>query len=94
MGKLVRDGIPAIMGTSAVARVLDADEYVVALRVKLEEEVSEYLDAHNPEELADVLEVLHALAAQHGLTPEQLEALRAAKAQARGGFGGRVWMEF
>lgn len=94
MGKLVRDGIPAIIGAGAVARVLGAEEYAVALRAKLQEEVAEYLEAHDPQELADVLEVLHALAAQHGLTPQELEAQRAAKAQARGGFGGRVWMDF
>lgn len=76
-----------------MARVLNTDEYPAALHAKLTEEVAEYLDAHDPQELADVLEVLHALAALHGLTPEQLEAMRAAKAQARGGFGGRVWME-
>lgn len=94
MGKLVRDGIPAMVGAGAVARVLDADEYAAALHAKLKEEVAEYLEAHDPEELADVLEVLHALAALHGWTPAELEAKRVAKAQARGGFGGRVWMEF
>ncbi|UQN05391.1 nucleoside triphosphate pyrophosphohydrolase [Deinococcus sp. QL22] len=94
MGKLVRDSIPALVGAGAVARVLDADEYAVALQAKLNEEVAEYLAAHDPEELADVLEVLHTLAALHGLTPQELEAKRAAKADARGGFGGRVWMEF
>ncbi|ANE44093.1 nucleoside triphosphate pyrophosphohydrolase [Deinococcus puniceus] len=94
MGKLVRDGIPAIVGAGAVARILDVEEYAAALRAKLQEEVAEYLEAHDPQELADVLEVLHALAALHGLTPQELEAQRAAKAQARGGFGGRVWMDF
>ncbi|MFB9992752.1 nucleoside triphosphate pyrophosphohydrolase [Deinococcus oregonensis] len=94
MGKLVRDGIPALVGAGAVARILEMDEYAVALRAKLNEEVAEYLEAHDPEELADVLEVLHALAALHGLTPQDLEARRAAKADARGGFGRRVWMDF
>lgn len=46
-----------------------------------------------PEELADVLEVLHALSARHGLTPEDLERLRAQKAAERGDFAGRVWLE-
>lgn len=77
-----------------MARILDVEEYAAALRAKLQEEVAEYLEAHDPQELADVLEVLHALAALHGLTPQELEAQRAAKAQARGGFGGRVWMDF
>lgn len=91
-GKLVRDGIPRLSPTSTY-RVLDAAEYGEALRAKLTEEVGEYLADGTPEELADVLEVLHALAARHGLTPEELEALRAQKAAERGAFVGRVWLE-
>ena len=91
-GKLVRDGIPHLFPTSTY-RVLDAAEYGAALRAKLTEEVGEYLADGTPEELADVLEVLHTLAARHGLTPEDLERLRAQKAAERGGFAGRVWLE-
>ncbi|OWL95193.1 hypothetical protein CBQ26_14060 [Deinococcus indicus] len=89
MGKLVRDRIPDLFGGQT--RLLNGEEYRAALRAKLEEEVAEYLQSGEPEELADVLEVLHALAALHDLTPEDLEALRRAKADARGGFTGRVW---
>ncbi|PIG96147.1 nucleoside triphosphate pyrophosphohydrolase [Deinococcus sp. UR1] len=89
MGKLVRDRIPELFGGQT--RLLTEGEYRAALRAKLEEEVAEYLDSGEPEELADVLEVLRALAALHGLTPEDLEVLRRAKADARGGFAGRIW---
>ncbi|GGK90930.1 nucleoside triphosphate pyrophosphohydrolase [Deinococcus radiotolerans] len=88
-GKLVRDRIPELFGGQI--RTLTEGEYRAALRAKLEEEVAEYLNAGEAEELADVLEVLRALAALHGLSPEELEALRRAKADARGGFAGRVW---
>jgi hypothetical protein len=44
----------------------------------------------DPEELADILEVLYALAEQAGSGPQQLEGLRAAKAEERGGFGDRI----
>ncbi|MFC5187687.1 nucleoside triphosphate pyrophosphohydrolase family protein [Actinomadura harenae] len=44
----------------------------------------------DPGELADVLEVVHALAALHGVSPAGLEKARAAKAGERGGFAGRV----
>ena len=91
-GKLVRDGIPRLFPTST-SRVLDAADCGEALRAKLTEEVGEYLADGTPEELADVLEVLHALAARHGLTPGDLERLRAQKAAERGGFAGRVWLE-
>ncbi|GAA5531916.1 nucleoside triphosphate pyrophosphohydrolase [Deinococcus aluminii] len=92
MPKLVRDRIPELF-PAYTYRVLDKAEYRPALLAKLEEEVQEYLTDRTPEELADVLEVLHALAALHGLTPEGLEALRARKAAERGGLAGRVWLE-
>lgn len=92
MPKLVRDRIPEVFPGSRY-RVLEAAEYGGALRAKLEEEVREYLTDGTPEELADVLEVLRALAALHGLTPEELEAVRARKEAERGGFAGRVWLE-
>ncbi len=38
------------------------------------------------EELADLLEIVHALAECHGATIEQVEAIRASKAEKRGGF--------
>lgn len=89
MGKLVRDRIPELFGGQT--HLLTEGEYRAALRAKLEEEVAEYLDSGEPEELADVLEVLRALATLHGLTPGDLEVLRRAKADARGGFAGRIW---
>ncbi|BDP42205.1 hypothetical protein DAETH_21740 [Deinococcus aetherius] len=92
MSKLVRDRIPHLFPAYAY-RVLAEAEYRPALLDKLEEETQEYLADRTPEELADVLEVLHALAALHGLTPEGLEELRARKAAERGGFVGRVWLE-
>lgn len=92
IGKLVRDRIPERFPASR-SRVLAEAEYEAALRAKLTEEVGEYLTDGTPEELADVLEVLHALAARHGLTPEELERLRAQKAAERGGFAGRVWLD-
>lgn len=92
MSKLVRDRIPELFPASAY-RVLDDVEYESALWAKLAEEVREYVTDRTPEELADVLEVLHTLAALHGLTPQNLEELRARKAAERGKFEGRVWLE-
>lgn len=95
-GKLVRDGIPDIIratGGQPVVRVADDDEYRALLRDKLLEEVDEFLASGEPEELADVLEVLLALAAEHGLTDGALEDLRRDKHRDRGGFDARtVWL--
>lgn len=45
------------------------------------------------EELADLLEVIHAVIAARGSTYEQVEALRLAKNEKRGGFEKKIWLE-
>jgi len=97
--KLVRDKIPQIIGAEGKAfrsRILGEEEYRTELQTKLREESSEYFQANNPqdalEELADMLEVIRALAAAHGASWEQLEAIRARKAGKRGGFEERVYL--
>ena len=93
-GKLVRDKIPQIIrskGQEPVIYTADIAEYGTRLRDKLREEVEEYLASDdNREELADILEVLYALARQSGTDQQQLEKLRAAKAAERGGFANRI----
>ena len=98
MEKLVRDRIPEIVekdrGEPAPFRVAPPEEYGELLVAKLREEVDEYLESRQPEELADILEVLYALVRKAGLTPQTLEGMRRKKAEARGGFGGRKVMSF
>jgi predicted house-cleaning noncanonical NTP pyrophosphatase (MazG superfamily) len=96
MSKLVRDKIPAIIrskGCVPVTRTAGAEEYRQALFDKLTEEAGELRDAdreHAPGELADILEVVYALAADHGVSRDELEGLRQAKHAERGGFAQRV----
>ena len=92
--KLVRDKIPAIInaqGKKANTRILNDAEYLRALEVKLDEEVSEYHKDRNLEELADILEVVYALA---GITGgrEELERIYAKKHVERGGFAKRIYL--
>jgi predicted house-cleaning noncanonical NTP pyrophosphatase (MazG superfamily) len=93
-GKLVRDKIPQIIrskGEEPVIYTAGIEEYSIRLRDKLREEVEEYLASDDDrEELADILEVLYALAKQAGTDQQQLEKLRAAKAEERGGFADRI----
>ena len=93
-GKLVRDKIPQIIrskGQEPLIYTASPEEYGIRLRDKLREEVEEFLASDNdPEELADILEVLYALAGQVGTDQQQLEKLRAAKAEKRGGFADRI----
>jgi predicted house-cleaning noncanonical NTP pyrophosphatase (MazG superfamily) len=99
-GKLVRDRIPGIIrskGGVPRIRVADAREYRELLRAKLGEEADEAIAATSRAELlgelADVQEVVSALAQDAGISPEELEAAKAAKEAVRGGFGRQlVWM--
>ncbi|MBU2029438.1 MAG: nucleoside triphosphate pyrophosphohydrolase [Alphaproteobacteria bacterium] len=73
---------------------MDAAAYRLALRHKLVEEAQEVEAASAGElveELADVLEVVMALAAAEGFDMAQIEAARLAKRAQRGGFDGRVF---
>ena len=87
--KLIRDLIPDIIrkkGIEPVIRLASAEEYRTKLREKLQEEVNEYLESGSSEELADILEVVHALGALENHGPEHLERLRVDKAAERGAF--------
>lgn len=90
--KLIRDGIPKIAadaGDPITVRTAASAELPQLLRMKLTEEALEVIDAGEDgllEELADVLEVVHAIAALHGHTPADLEQARVDKARARGRF--------
>jgi predicted house-cleaning noncanonical NTP pyrophosphatase (MazG superfamily) len=92
--KLVRDKIPGIIreqGLEPIVYVADAEEYRASLKTKLCEEVQEFMDSDDdPDELADILEVLYALAEDSGIDRRRLEKLRAAKAEERGAFTERI----
>ena len=92
---LERDRIPEIIiasGKRRDTRILSDEEYLATLRIKLHEELAEYEESGELEELADILEILHALAVAGGSTPEKLEAVRARKANERGGFAERIFL--
>lgn len=93
--KLVRDKIPEIIaagGEKAVIRKLDNDEYLEKLVKKLKEECEEFALAKNLEELADIQEVILALADKIANRAE-LEVMRKKKLEERGGFSKRVFLE-
>lgn len=95
--KLVRDKIPEIIiasGETPVTHVIEDDgEFLDALIDKVGEEAQELKESKGLEELADLQEVVNALTTLCGFTPEQVEIVRAKKAQERGGFVGRVFLE-
>jgi predicted house-cleaning noncanonical NTP pyrophosphatase (MazG superfamily) len=87
--KLVRDRIPELIRADdevPVTETVAGETYRERLHDKLDEEVAEYHESGRVAELADVLEVLHALAALDDVTPEELAAMRREKRAERGGF--------
>ena len=87
--KLVRDRIPEIIessGKTCVTEILSDVEYLRMIDTKLDEELTEYHKDQNIEELADLMEVIYAAAIARGYTIEQLENVRAEKAEKRGSF--------
>lgn len=89
MAKLVRDKIPEIIkkdNIDPVFFVADSEEYYKALIEKLNEEVNEFIESGNIEELADIMEVIYAIAEHKEIDKEKLEKIRLKKAAERGQF--------
>ena len=94
--KLVRDKIPEIIemsGKTCEIEILSDEEYLQMLDKKLDEELSEYHQDQNIEELADLLEVLYAVANARGYSIEELYHVRVEKKKMRGGFGKKLLLK-
>lgn len=91
--KLVRDRIPEIIaasGKQCTTEILSEEQYLKKLDAKLDEELAEYHQDPNIEELADLLEVIRASAIARGYSVDELERVRAEKAAKRGGVEKRI----
>ena len=91
--KLVRDRIPEIIeasGKRCTCSTLSEEEYLAKLDEKLNEELAEYQDSKSMEELADLPEVIRAVAAARGSSFEEVDAIRRDKAAKRGGFEKKI----
>ncbi len=87
--KAIRDKIPEIIkkdGYSCNVKTLSDDEFLVEIEKKLFEEVTEYQSDKNPEELADIIEVIYRIAKLKGISKEELEKIRMKKVEDRGAF--------
>ena len=93
--KAIRDKIPEIIqkdGHSCSVKTLTDEEFLVQLEKKLSEEVTEYQNEKNPEELADILEVIYRIAQLKGVSKEELEKIRIKKSEERGGFDKNLFL--
>lgn len=94
--KLVRDRIPEIIeksGNKCVTEILSDEEYIEMLDKKLDEELAEYHNDKNIEELADLLEVVYACTQARGYSLEELENVRANKAEKRGALKDKIFLK-
>ncbi|MGH3259100.1 MAG: nucleoside triphosphate pyrophosphohydrolase [Streptosporangiaceae bacterium] len=98
--KLVRDQVPEIIaadGGQPVTRLLDDASYQAALRAKLLEEAGEAQAAPDGKllpELADVLEVIQALARAHDINWGEVVSEAGRKRAERGGFDKRIFLQY
>lgn len=94
--KLVRDKITDIIeadGRIAKYRILDNNEYRKELNSKLQEEVKEYLDDNNVQELVDIVEVIYGILNSLDVTIDEFEKVRIKKQEERGAFNKRIYLE-
>lgn len=69
------------------------EDYILQLEEKLDEELAERHQSRNIEELADLLEVIRAVAVANGCIIEELEQIQAEEAQNRDGFDRRILLK-
>ena len=94
--KLVRDKIPEIIradGRECDCERLTDKEFLVRAERKLDEELAEFHASRNVEELADLIEVIYAVADALGADQEQLERIRVRKRAERGGFDEKILLK-
>ena len=87
--KLIRDKIPEIIqaeGRKCTVEVLSDEDYLFHLNKKLVEEVNEYAESNDVEELADLEEVLRAILDAKGVDYNSFEEIRLNKVNKRGAF--------
>lgn len=94
--KLVRDKIPEIIESnneSCKTRILTDEEYLIELNKKIREELNEYLESGEIEELADLEEVLRAILDAKKCSYENFEKIRQSKVHKRGAFKNKIFLE-
>lgn len=94
--KLVRDKIIEIIeadGRVAKYRILDNNEYRQELNKKLQEEVKEYLEDNNVEELADIVEVIYGILNSMNVSIQEFEKVRTNKQEKKGAFEKKIYLE-
>lgn len=94
--KLVRDNIPQVCKKDNQVchiRILSDQEYLVELNKKMQEELKEYLESGEIEELADLEEVLRAILETKQCSYDEFEKIRLNKVSSKGSFKNKIYLE-
>ena len=93
--KVIRDKIPEIIADSGkkyTLKQLDDTSFLEEIEKKLIEEVNEYSESKDIEELADLLEVIYRISELRGVSIGELDKVRKDKAQKRGKFSSNLFL--
>ena len=93
--KAIRDKIPEIIAESGKKynlKQLDDESFLAEIEKKLIEEVNEYTESKNVEELADLLEVIYRISELRGVSSDELDEIRKDKAEKRGKFDSNLFL--
>lgn len=94
--KLIRDRIPEIIeqhGKKAIVEKLNESDYINFLKAKLEEELEEFKNSEDIEEIADIIEVLYAIIDFKGVSIKDFEKIRLDKSDKKGSFKKRLLLK-
>lgn len=89
INKVIRDKIPEIIrssGRECTLKSLDDETFLPELEKKLHEEIDEYIDSQDVEELVDIMEVVYRIAQLRGYSKAELERIRMQKQVNKGAF--------
>ena len=93
--KVIRDKIPEIIADSGKKydlKQLDDTSFLAEIEKKLIEEVNEYSESKDVEELADLLEVIYRISELRGVNSDELDEIRKDIAEKRGIFANNLFL--
>jgi len=91
--KLIRDNIPDVINSNFTYHIANTEEYKIALFEKVKEELQEFIETPNVEEMADILEVIEAIINLFELDFEEIISFKNNKRNEKGAFDKRIILE-
>ena len=96
--KLVRDKIPeeidSQIGRKCKYRILNYEEYLKDLNIKVLEEANEFIEENSIEELGDLMEVINAIMKLKGYSMEDVNEVMKIKEKKKGAFNNKIFLEY